>query len=161
MNARDHMLLVISVAWKDFSFWNATSVITSCTVSFPQCFVSPLGKNTNLVVLRRQETQWPASQNYCCINTWRIVNPWGFHRVFTPFLSWLSFWVKLQIAPARVTLSIATFLTISQQQSTFIQGLPKVSYVKAIDIWMTVSSIFVFATLLEYALAQVRHIMWQ
>ena len=44
----------------------------------------------------------------------------------TPFLcvvaSWLSFWIKLQIAPARVTLSIATFLTISQQQATINQG---------------------------------------
>ena len=36
--------------------------------------------------------------------------------------SWASFWIKLQIAPARVTLSIATFLTISQQQATINQG---------------------------------------
>ena len=48
-------------------------------------------------------------------------------HVFLPSLlcvmaSWLSFWVKLQIAPARVTLSIATFLTISQQQATINQG---------------------------------------
>ena len=83
--------------------------------------------------------------------------------------SWLSFWIKLQIAPARVTLSIATFLTISQQQATINQGgfhamlhlqyflaLPRVSYVKAIDIWMTVSLVFVFGTLLEYAAAQVK-----
>ena len=36
--------------------------------------------------------------------------------------SWASFWINLQIAPARVTLSVATFLTISQQQATINQG---------------------------------------
>ena len=44
-------------------------------------------------------------------------------HVFTPSLlcvmiSWASFWIKLEIAPARVTISIATFLTITQQQAT-------------------------------------------
>ena len=70
-------------------------------------------------------------------------------------ISWLSFWVKLEIAPARVTLGIATFFTISQQTQTFNQGLPKVSYIKAIDIWMMTCNLFVFATLLEYCIAQV------
>ena len=41
-----------------------------------------------------------------------------------------SFWVKLQIAPARVTLAIATFLTLTQQQASVNGVLPKVSYVK-------------------------------
>ena len=58
-----------------------------------------------------------------------------------------SFWIKLQvenktrifetfefqIAPARVTLSIATFLTLTQQQAAVNQGLPRVSYIKVLS----------------------------
>ena len=71
-------------------------------------------------------------------------------------VSWASFWVKLDIAPARVTLGIATFLTLATQQNAIIGGLPRVSYVKAIDIWMIGCQVFVFGTLLQYAIAQVR-----
>ena len=58
-----------------------------------------------------------------------------FVQIFLPSILCIScaiasFWVKLQIAPARVTLAIATFLTLTQQQSSVNGVLPKVSYVK-------------------------------
>jgi len=70
--------------------------------------------------------------------------------------SWFGFWIKLEIAPARVTLGIATFFTMSQMSQTFAAGLPKLSYVKLIDIWMIACKVFVFGTLFEYCVAQVR-----
>ena len=65
----------------------------------------------------------------------------------------MGFWIKLTVAPARVALGITTFLAVKVRASfntvvdfhkaliktlgqTFSRGMPKVSYVKMIDIWM-------------------------
>ncbi|XP_060688322.1 glycine receptor, alpha 4a [Hemiscyllium ocellatum] len=66
-------------------------------------------------------------------------------------LSWVSFWINMDAAPARVGLGITTVLTMTTQSSGSRASLPKVSYVKAIDIWMAVCLLYVFAALLEYA----------
>ncbi|KFR10746.1 Glycine receptor subunit alpha-4, partial [Opisthocomus hoazin] len=66
-------------------------------------------------------------------------------------LSWISFWINMDAAPARVGLGITTVLTMTTQSAGSRASLPKVSYVKAIDIWMAVCLVFVFAALLEYA----------
>ncbi|VTJ71783.1 Hypothetical predicted protein [Marmota monax] len=66
-------------------------------------------------------------------------------------LSWISFWINMDAAPARVGLGITTVLTMTTQSSGSRASLPKVSYVKAIDIWMAVCLLFVFSALLEYA----------
>ncbi|XP_036423628.1 glycine receptor, alpha 4a [Colossoma macropomum] len=66
-------------------------------------------------------------------------------------LSWISFWINMDAAPARVGLGITTVLTMTTQSSGSRASLPKVSYVKAIDIWMAICLLFVFAALLEYA----------
>ena len=56
-----------------------------------------------------------------------------------------------------MTLSIATFLTLTTQQNAIVRDLPKVSYIKAIDIWLIGCQSFIFATLIEYAFAQYLH----
>ncbi|XP_070565314.1 glycine receptor subunit alphaZ1-like [Ptychodera flava] len=66
-------------------------------------------------------------------------------------ISWLSFWLNPESVPARVSLGITTLLTITSQAAGVRAGLPKVSYVKAIDVWMTTCLVFVFASLAEYA----------
>ncbi|GLD69758.1 glycine receptor subunit alpha-1, partial [Lates japonicus] len=66
-------------------------------------------------------------------------------------LSSVSFWINMDAAPARVGLGITTVLTMTTQSSGSRASLPKVSYVKAIDIWMAVCLLFVFSALLEYA----------
>jgi len=70
-------------------------------------------------------------------------------------LSWVSFWLNVDASPARVSIGLLTVLTTTTQ-STFINAsLPRVSYVKAIDVWMSMCLVFVFAALLEYALVNV------
>ncbi|XP_070553726.1 glycine receptor subunit alphaZ1-like [Ptychodera flava] len=68
-------------------------------------------------------------------------------------LSWVSFWLSVEATPARASLGITTVLTLTTLSSSARNQLPKVSYTKAIDIWMLVCSIFVFAALLEFAVS--------
>ena len=66
-------------------------------------------------------------------------------------LSWVSFWVDVHAVAPRVSLGVTCVLTMTTQTSGIRMTLPPVSYVKAIDIWMFVCLLFVFAALLEYA----------
>lgn len=70
-------------------------------------------------------------------------------------LSWLSFWLQVDAVPARVTLGILTVLTMTTQRSMASASLARVSYVKAIDVWMAICLCFVFCALLEYAFVSV------
>lgn len=44
---------------------------------------------------------------------------------------------------------------MTTQASSSRQSLPRVSYIKAIDIWMATCLVFVFAALLEFAIVNV------
>ncbi|XP_076329608.1 glycine receptor subunit alpha-3-like [Tachypleus tridentatus] len=68
-------------------------------------------------------------------------------------VSWVSFWLPIDAAPARVTLGVTSLLTLSTQMVQSYTSLPPVSYVKALDIWMFVCILLVFTSLTEYAIA--------
>src|SRR2546423_1316504 len=70
-------------------------------------------------------------------------------------MSWISFWIKPEAVPARVTLCVTSLLTLSTQHAQSQKSLPPVSYIKAIDIFMSSCTIFVFASLMEYALVNI------
>uniref|UniRef100_A0A8C4S0Q0 Glycine receptor subunit beta n=1 Tax=Erpetoichthys calabaricus TaxID=27687 RepID=A0A8C4S0Q0_ERPCA len=70
-------------------------------------------------------------------------------------LSWLSFWINPDASAARVPLGIFSVLSLSSECTSLASELPKVSYVKAIDIWLIVCLLFGFASLVEYAVVQV------
>lgn len=70
-------------------------------------------------------------------------------------LSWISFWLNVNSVPARVTLGVLSVLTISTQSSSVNASLPRVSYTKAIDIWMITCLVFVFAALIEFAVSNI------
>ena len=70
-------------------------------------------------------------------------------------LSWISFWISVEAVPARISLGVLCVLTMTTQSSGARASLPRVSYVKAIDLWMSVCLLFVFGALLEYALVNV------
>ena len=51
--------------------------------------------------------------------------------------------------------SLLTVLTMTTQSTGSRSQLPRVSYIKAIDVWMSVCLLFVFASLLEFAVINV------
>jgi gamma-aminobutyric acid receptor subunit beta len=87
-------------------------------------------------------------------------------------LSWVSFWINHEATSARVALGtliiiiplfliiitmkcfcqgITTVLTMTTISTGVRSSLPRISYVKAIDVYLVMCFVFVFAALLEYA----------
>lgn len=75
--------------------------------------------------------------------------------IFVVLLSWISFWLNVGAVPGRISLGVLTVLTMVTQSSGVNASLPRVSYTKAIDIWMLTCLLFVFAALIEFAVANV------
>ncbi|CAN9500269.1 unnamed protein product [Ophioblennius macclurei] len=71
--------------------------------------------------------------------------------ILTVVLSWVSFWIKKDATPARTALGITTVLTMTTLSTLARTSLPRVSYVTAMDLFVTVCFLFVFAALMEYA----------
>uniref|UniRef100_A0AAY4DD15 Gamma-aminobutyric acid type A receptor gamma3 subunit n=1 Tax=Denticeps clupeoides TaxID=299321 RepID=A0AAY4DD15_9TELE len=71
--------------------------------------------------------------------------------ILTVVLSWVSFWINKDAAPARTALGITTVLTMTTLSTVARTSLPRVSYVTAMDLFVTVCFLFVFASLMEYA----------
>ena len=77
-------------------------------------------------------------------------------QVFAPsvlilMVSWVSFWLNIDAAPARVSLGILTVLTISTNGNLSVGMSQQVSYIRAIDIWNVVCLLLVFGAMIEYA----------
>ena len=66
-------------------------------------------------------------------------------------ISWVSFWLHRNATPARVALGVLTVLTMTTLMSSTNAALPKISYIKSIDVFLGTCFVMVFASLLEYA----------
>ncbi|XP_052794582.1 glycine receptor subunit alpha-3-like isoform X2 [Mya arenaria] len=101
--------------------------------------------------------------NYTCIMLqFEMVRSFGYYiiQVYIPsilivILSWVSFWLDIDAVPARISLGLLTVLTMTTQSAGARSALPRVSYVKGIDVWMAACLIFVFSALIEFAYVNV------
>jgi len=67
-------------------------------------------------------------------------------------MSWVSFWLDPNAVPGRTTLGTATWLTfITLTKNTGSDQLPKVSYIKFLDVWFLACTCFIFLALIEFA----------
>ncbi|XP_012677136.1 gamma-aminobutyric acid receptor subunit beta-3 isoform X2 [Clupea harengus] len=71
--------------------------------------------------------------------------------ILITILSWVSFWINYDASAARVALGITTVLTMTTINTHLRETLPKIPYVKAIDMYLMGCFVFVFLALLEYA----------
>ncbi|XP_023029292.2 pH-sensitive chloride channel 2 isoform X1 [Leptinotarsa decemlineata] len=69
--------------------------------------------------------------------------------------SWVTFWLQADAAPPRVTLGTATMLSFITLNGGLSKNLPKVSYIKASEIWFLACSSFIFFSLAEFAFVNV------
>ncbi|OCT93876.1 gamma-aminobutyric acid receptor subunit rho-3 [Xenopus laevis] len=74
-----------------------------------------------------------------------------FPAMLMVMLSWVSFWIDRRAVPARVSLGITTVLTMSTIITGVSASMPQVSYVKAVDVYLWISFLFVFLSVIEYA----------
>uniref|UniRef100_A0A0N5A801 Ligand-gated ion channel 50 n=1 Tax=Syphacia muris TaxID=451379 RepID=A0A0N5A801_9BILA len=69
----------------------------------------------------------------------------------TILISWISFFLGSKAIPARTMLGVNSLLAMTFQFGSIIRNLPRVSYIKAIDVWMLSGMLFIFMSLLELA----------
>lgn len=66
-------------------------------------------------------------------------------------ISWVTFWLQADQSAPRIMLGTSTMLTFITLASAQGKTLPKVSYIKASEIWFMGCTLFIFATLVEFA----------
>ncbi|XP_052794951.1 glycine receptor subunit alpha-2-like isoform X2 [Mya arenaria] len=101
--------------------------------------------------------------NFTCIMMqFELIRNFGYYitQIYIPsilivILSWVSFWLDIDAVPARISLGLLTVLTMTTQSAGARSSLPKVSYIKGIDVWMAVCMLFVFIALIEFAFVNV------
>lgn len=66
-------------------------------------------------------------------------------------ISFVSFWLQADQAPPRIMLGTTTLLTFITLASAQGKTLPKVSYIKASEVWFLGCTGFIFGSLVEFA----------
>jgi len=70
-------------------------------------------------------------------------------------VSWVSFWLHPDASPPRITLGTSTMLSFITLQTGQTKTLPKVSYIKASEIWFLGCVFFIFLSMAEFAFVNV------
>ncbi|CAI2357724.1 unnamed protein product [Caenorhabditis sp. 36 PRJEB53466] len=103
-----------------------------------QLYAAGYWSELNVNFLFRRRSGWYLLQGY--IPTYMTV-----------FISWIPFYLGPKAIPARTMIGVNALLALTFQFGNIIRNLPRVSYIKAIDVWMLSGICFVFASLFELA----------
>ncbi|KAL3082240.1 hypothetical protein niasHS_005284 [Heterodera schachtii] len=75
-----------------------------------------------------------------------------FPTSLTVISSWVGFFFDVRSVSARITLGVSSLLALTFQFGNVLRHLPRVSYIKCLDVWMIFSVIFIFMTLVELSI---------
>lgn len=75
-----------------------------------------------------------------------------FPTLLTVISSWVGFFLDARSVSARITLAVSSLLALTFQFGTVLKHLPRVSYIKCLDVWMICCVSFIFFTLVEMAI---------
>ena len=67
-------------------------------------------------------------------------------------ISWIPFWLDRDDSHARVGLGVTTVLTMTTLVTQTNASMPKISYMKSLDIYLEFCFAMVFAALIQYAI---------
>ncbi|KAK2548613.1 Gamma-aminobutyric acid receptor subunit beta-1 [Acropora cervicornis] len=136
-------------AWNDRND-NTSAIFVNKAVELPQFELVGVDKTSVI-------NQYNIGNHSSLIATFKMRRRIGYFLIDTyvpstiiVIISWISFWISPESAPARVALGITTVLTMTTLISSARASLPKVSYVKAIDWYLLLCLIFVFGSIMEY-----------
>ncbi|KAM9565788.1 gamma-aminobutyric acid receptor subunit rho-3-like isoform 2-T2 [Guaruba guarouba] len=125
-------ITVSAMCFMDFSRFPLDT--QNCSLELESCWYNRLFINFAL----RRHTFFFVLQSY-------------FPAMLMVMLSWVSFWIDRRAVPARVSLGITTVLTMSTIMTGVSASMPQVSYIKAVDVFLWTSFLFVFLSVIEYA----------
>ncbi|XP_064637707.1 glycine receptor subunit alphaZ1-like isoform X2 [Lineus longissimus] len=135
-------------------------VSVNSDVTLPKFNLLRLPEPEECMSTRRQNLAVGDKARYSCLKlNIHIVRQFGYYliQIYIPsiclvMMSWVSFWLTVESTPARASVGVITVLTITTMSGGASQTSPKVSYLKALDIWFLTITGFVFSAFFEFAI---------
>uniref|UniRef100_A0AC35FGN5 Uncharacterized protein n=1 Tax=Panagrolaimus sp. PS1159 TaxID=55785 RepID=A0AC35FGN5_9BILA len=138
----------VRLKWRD---WDPVFSYSSKTV-LPDYILSEINWDKNTFIYAAG--QW----DQLTVN-FVLTRMFAFHifQIYLPlqtniFISWISFYLDTRALPARMTLGVSAMMALTFQYGAILRTLPRVAYVKAVDVWVFASVSYVFLSLIESAI---------